>query len=71
MGLLCVISKSCYWWEIRWQLECLFLFAHLFICIVCIFDFCVCLSCAYLASACQVEDLQRELEQLRESNQAI
>ena len=48
-----------------------FLFTHLFICIVCVFDFCVCLSGAHQASVNQVDDLQRELEQLRESNQAI
>ena len=43
----------------------------MFVCIVCIFHFCVCLSGARQASACQVDDLQRELEQVRESNQAI
>ena len=48
-----------------------FLFTHLFICIVCVFEFCVCLSGAHQASVNQVDALQRELEQLRESNQAI
>ena len=50
-GFLCVTSKSCYWWEIRWQLECLF-FVYSFVCLYCLYISFLCLFVRCTSSKC-------------------